>query len=343
MISFAPVGILSPIPPWLLAQPEIDTQLHENRREMSEAISLITYVSEYIKNSHYSFLQIYTDGSKNLDNGRTGAAFYVTEFEVKKAGRITNGTSIYTGEMIAILMALEWVYEVRPDKVIICSDSMAVLNSLQSFETNRTDILIEIMIRLYSLKQMRIIIRFMWVPAHVGIQGNEEADKVAKESLKMEEPIINISLSRAEGKQLILEACNRKWQTDWDTCHKGRYFYRIQKTVKKSKISLNLSRREQIIFTHLRTGHSNLNYTLHIIGKHNTGLCDVCLLDETVEHVFKECKAYEEERRILKEDLQAVGCREFNITNILNDSPNSRKQISVVIKFIKNCGLYYRI
>jgi len=36
----------------------------------------------------------------------------------------------------------------------------------------------------------------MWVPAHVGIQGNEEADKIAKESLKMEEPNINISQSR---------------------------------------------------------------------------------------------------------------------------------------------------
>ncbi len=46
----------------------------------------------------------------------------------------------------------------------------------------------------------------------------------------------------------------------------------------------------QVIFTHLRTGHSNLNHTLHIIGKHNTGLCDVCLIEETVEHVLKKCK-----------------------------------------------------
>ncbi len=73
--------------------------------------------------------------------------------------------------MTAILMALEWVYEVRPDKVIICSDSLAVLESIHSLETNRTDILTEIMIRLYSLRQVGIIIRFMWVPAHVGIQG----------------------------------------------------------------------------------------------------------------------------------------------------------------------------
>ncbi len=57
--------------PWLLTQPEIDIKLHENRREMVEAVSINTYVNEYI-NSHYSFLQIYTDGSKCIDTGRTG-------------------------------------------------------------------------------------------------------------------------------------------------------------------------------------------------------------------------------------------------------------------------------
>jgi len=46
---------------------------------------------------------------------------------------------------------------------------------------------------------------------------------------KMEEPNINISLSRADGKHLILEACNKKWQTVWDSCHTGRHYYKVQK------------------------------------------------------------------------------------------------------------------
>lgn len=63
---------------------------------------------------------------------------------------------MYTAEVIAILMALGWTYEVRTDKVIICSDSVAVLMSLQSFQTNRSDILSEIMI-IYRMKQIGII------------------------------------------------------------------------------------------------------------------------------------------------------------------------------------------
>jgi len=42
---------------------------------------------------------------------------------------------------------------------------------------------------------------------------------------------------------------------------------------------------------------------------------------------LKKCKAYNKERRILKEELQAVGCHEFTITKLLNDGPNSGKQI----------------
>ncbi len=43
--------------------------------------------------------------------------FYVPEFNVRKAGRITDGTSVYTAEMTAMLMALEWAHDVGPDKV----------------------------------------------------------------------------------------------------------------------------------------------------------------------------------------------------------------------------------
>lgn len=120
---------------------------------------------------------------------------------------------------------------------------MAVIMSLQSMQTNRSGILIEIMITLYSIKQMGIITRFMWVPVHVGIQGNEEADKLAKDTLNMDEPSINISLSRSEGKHLILEACDRKWQTIWESCQKGQHFHRVQRRIKKSKIIHNISRK----------------------------------------------------------------------------------------------------
>lgn len=42
-------------------------------------------------------------------------------------------------------MALCWVEEVMPNKVVLCSDSMASLTGLQTFQTVRYDIFLEIM------------------------------------------------------------------------------------------------------------------------------------------------------------------------------------------------------
>lgn len=76
------------------------------------------------------------------------------------------------------------------------------------------------MITLYRLKQNNNY--FMWVPAHGSSGRPNDVDEMVKESLKMNEPILNISLSRPEGKYLILEeACNRKWQTYRDSSNRS--------------------------------------------------------------------------------------------------------------------------
>ncbi len=101
-----------------------------------------------------------------------------------------------------------------------------------------------------------------------------------------------IALSRIEGKQLILNACNIVWQIYWDSCHTGRHYHKVQRSNKEKKIIHNISRREQVILTHIR----HYKQTLYIIGKHNTGLCNICLTEESVEHFLIICSEYERER-----------------------------------------------
>ena len=179
----------------------------------------------------------------------------------------------------------------------------------------------------------------MWVPAHADIPGNERSDRMAKEALKLNFPNITAALSRMEGKSIIKEACNQKWQMNWNECKTGRHLYNIHKTVRQSNMTLNLSREDQVILSRLRMGHTKLNSTLYIIRTHGTG----CQVKETVEHVLVFCPKYDLERNELIRELQGIGCKVFTINSLLNIKPGSVKIVRLVLKFIKHSGLRNRI
>ncbi|KAI2650690.1 Gag-Pol polyprotein [Labeo rohita] len=116
---------------------------------------------------------------------------------------------------MAILMAMQWVEEVRAISVIVCSDSYSALNSLSSgTSASRQDILFEILQNIYRINHMGVSVEFVWIPAHVGIEGNEEVDKLAKTALRKEEVEIEIPLCKSEIKSIIKAAVIRLWQEE---------------------------------------------------------------------------------------------------------------------------------
>uniref|UniRef100_A0A8C9Z4M2 ribonuclease H n=1 Tax=Sander lucioperca TaxID=283035 RepID=A0A8C9Z4M2_SANLU len=138
--------------------------------------------SIYLRHSYYNYLKIYTDGSKNKQEC-VGVGIYIPEFKVKLSKRLSDQLSVYTAEMVAAIIALQWVEEVRPDRVVLCTDSLAVIKSIQSMTSVREDLLMELHHSLLRLHRGGIDVQFCWVPAHKGVKGNEGADKLAKEAL----------------------------------------------------------------------------------------------------------------------------------------------------------------
>ncbi len=68
---------------------------------------------------------------------------YIPEFDVKICKRITDRLSVFTAEITALILALQWIEEVRPGRVVICSDSIEALQSLNSNETIKDDLVME--------------------------------------------------------------------------------------------------------------------------------------------------------------------------------------------------------
>ncbi len=66
----------------------------------------------------------------------TKTQFIILDARIK---RFSNNVSLFTTEMMAILMSMQWVEEINPISVVVCSDSYSVLNSGKS--AARQDIL----------------------------------------------------------------------------------------------------------------------------------------------------------------------------------------------------------
>lgn len=122
---------------------------------------------------------------------------------------------------------------------------------------------------------------------------------------------------------------------------KGRHLYAIQSKVGAVK-NRGGNRKEEIVMTRLRIGHSNLNSTLHIIGKHPTGFCGCGQVAETIEHVFLSCRQYEEQRKNMMEELGIVGTIGTGMTEILESGENEQSRGNIFL-FLSRIGMMGRI
>ena len=93
---------------------------------------------------------------------------------------------------------------------------------------------------------------FEWVPAHVGIVGNEKADINAKKSLQDSSINININLNYKEIGSLAESFIIKTWQEEWNT-RRGSHHHNIQPLVNRPLIT-TLPTNKNKILTRLRVG-----------------------------------------------------------------------------------------
>lgn len=89
-------------------------------------------VQQYIDQVYYDVVQIFTDGSKDPDSGITSAVVFISQFKVRVMERTSNYISVFTSELIAIALALQWVEEVQPIRSVTCTDFLSALHCLLS-------------------------------------------------------------------------------------------------------------------------------------------------------------------------------------------------------------------
>lgn len=280
---------ISSNPNWHFPVLRIDTSLTTNFSKdnsslisKTQALSLLSYYDSHI--------QIFTDGSRIED--KTAYGMYIPRYSIKEAHRLTDGLSIFTVELFAIFKALLWIQDVKPPRSIICTDSLSSVKSIQSYDNKINYLVKEILILIDCLNKSGLEVWLIWIPAHVGISGNEVADQLAKEAARSQNTIITIPATVPEIKSKLLLYILNIWQSLWDITECGLFYKTLVPEVSYSIPFLHSNRALETTLTRLRVNHNCLNYNTYRIGLRDSPLCDLCLQSETVEHFLLYCHKF---------------------------------------------------
>ena len=135
----------------------------------------------------------------------------------------------------------------------------------------------------------------MWVPGHVGIRGNEIADRAAKKALDNKPRTDFMPFS--DPKPLTAKYVYQVWQKEWDEA--GLVFNKFHEILPKlpdKLLSFCNTRKENTVLNRLHICHSYLTHSF-TLRKEEALICVACNTVITVKHILIQCADFLENRK----------------------------------------------
>ena len=237
--------------------------------------------------------EIYTDGSKQ-DKKVGAAAFFPKAPDESKKIRLPENSSIFSAELVGIILALRKVKELegKIKNFVIMTDGLSALQSLANPNPNNNFIkrILNILVSINS----NVKIHFIWIPGHVGIKGNERADKLAKEALAQTCQQSKI-LEFSDLKALTNSYINSLWQEEWNL-EVGNKLREIIPRLTERHVGHTNNRREETLLSRLRIGHTWLTHG-YLLRDEEVPFCHSCDSVFNIRHILIECIDLSQVRR----------------------------------------------
>lgn len=308
-------------PPWTLNRPSFNVTLNKHKKSDTQPGEFRQGYLEIIS-QYDGFTKIFTDGSKV--DGRTGAAFTAEETVFKF--RLPNASSVFTAELYSIYQASEYIVnDNSSNQFIIQTDSYSTIQSLQQIYSNNT-LVQRTQDNFHRAATNGKEVQILWVPSHVGIEGNERADQAAKDATNLDN--INTLTASGDFKSYVKLKVKQSWEQTWRAKINNK-LRRVKPTT--ARWYTGGDRSEQVIITRIRIGHTRLTHS-YLFQRTDPPSCEHCGRPLTVEHIIIECIKYNQART------------RYSIPATLEEAlENKMNTLTNVLKFLKDIKITPRL
>uniref|UniRef100_A0A147BLN2 Putative tick transposon n=1 Tax=Ixodes ricinus TaxID=34613 RepID=A0A147BLN2_IXORI len=301
-----------------------------NKHTVAPAVILQEF--QELQAKYTDYLQFYTDGAKALSF--VGCAMHSEN--ISRVKRINSIASIFTAELHAVLLAIDHIRHKRIERSIIFVDSQSVIIAIISLKDTRNTLVQLVRAKINTTLQNGYHITFCWVPSHVGILGNEKADRLASSSRNLRE--LAASIPYQDIKPVVRVLIFDRWQKEWDR--------EVDNKLHVTKPILGLwestsfkNRFHEVLFCRLRIGHLYITHK-HLLCGEDPPRCAHCGAVMSIIHILGVCSGLEDKRRHYFPEFFRYHIP-FHPSLLLGDNPLISSDR--VHSFISSTGLLHQI
>ncbi|KMQ93494.1 rna-directed dna polymerase from mobile element jockey [Lasius niger] len=216
---------------------------------------------------------------------------------VAKCGKLTN-----------VIKSLRGTWWGADPKTLLYSRSVINIISSCTIDRDYNYLVLVLKNKLRSAYIQNIDITLVWIPAHVGILGNETADHLAKEAINKGGPV-DYMIPHTDFYESVRETLNKRTK---DTLlslaeHVGSsYFNNFPITPHAWFSKLKLNRLKIVTTCRIRSNHYNLNYSLYRCNIVDSPSCRCGAPQQDINHVLWNCPLLTLYRSSLLESIESL-------------------------------------